>query len=83
MDHDTGDVLPTYDHGWTPISKGDAKEKPPVLRGFVARRTSQASLATTISTIDDSDDERDEEKNDMTLRVEQPARATSSKRPGK
>lgn len=85
MDVDTGDVLPTYNHGWTSTAKGDVKEKEPAVRGFIPRRASQVSLATTISTIDDDedDDEDNDERNDMQLRVDKPSRATSSKRPGK
>ncbi len=64
--------MPTYNNNWTSTATGDVK-KP---RGFIARRPSQASLATTISTMSaDSDDE----DNNNHLRVDEPRKSTSKR----
>lgn len=64
-----GDALPMYNSAWTSTASGDSKR----VRGFIARRPSQASIATTISTI--SADSDDEDHN--TLRVERPRKSVS------
>ncbi|BEI82765.1 hypothetical protein CcaverHIS002_0306330 [Cutaneotrichosporon cavernicola] len=74
--------LPVYDTSWKSTASGDEKPKQ---RGFIPRRRSQRSVASTDSSVYGSDVEEDTHLRvgDSRTRVSRSHRSSSSKRPGK
>ncbi|BEJ13669.1 hypothetical protein CspHIS471_0308430 [Cutaneotrichosporon sp. HIS471] len=84
----TGDIslkeeLPVYDTNWKRTASGDEKPKQ---RGFIPRRRSQRSIATTDSSAYGSDDEEDDTHlrvGDSRTSISRAQRSSSSKGPTK